>query len=382
LIALRRGEAARDCKKMISRSLIFLFDFLLIALNAMPAARGESVAIGVNVVSPQRLNPADQDEVLDQLQAARVHLIRAPLTPPWGGNDYGPAIDFIRRAYERGIRADLIVGVQYREDAQRRLAVKDLPNMWPSYPLSSADSARFRAVFEPLFKQLEDLGITFAALELGNEINSPAFNGEFPIPGKGRVFSREDLKHDPEARKIAEGYRAYLQTLRVLRDIRDHSRLNRETPILSAGLSDPGPAQPNPGSKTDAVTIGATLEYLRANGLDELVDAYGVHTYPRAKTTARRLDQLEQDTMAECRPPAQGKPCWLTEWGLSARPAGCPENDAPRAAMIYELLTDFREFARQGRLKGLLYYAWSDNDYGIYRCNELTPSGRLVIADW
>ena len=28
----------------------------------------------------------------------------------------------------------------------------------------------------------------------------------------------------------------------MLKDIRDHSRLNRSTPILSAGLSDPGPA--------------------------------------------------------------------------------------------------------------------------------------------
>ena len=58
--------------------------------------------------------------MLDQLQAAGVQVIRAPLAPPWGGNDYAPAIDFIHRAYMRGIRTDLIVGLQYREGAQRR----------------------------------------------------------------------------------------------------------------------------------------------------------------------------------------------------------------------------------------------------------------------
>ena len=96
---------------------------------------------------------------------------------------------------------------------------------------------------------MESLGITFAALELGNEINWAAFNGEFPIPGQGRVFGLEDLARDPEARQIAEGYRAYLRTLSVLKDIRDRSRLNRQTPVLSAGLADPGLAGPRPGAK-------------------------------------------------------------------------------------------------------------------------------------
>ena len=212
----------------------------------MSPAHGETVVVGVNVVNPQRLSAADRDKVLDQLQAAGVHVIRAPLLPPWGDNDYGPAIDFIHRAYMRGIKTDLIVGLQYREGAQRRPAVRDMPKMWPSYPLSAADPVRFRAVFEPLFDQLESMGIIFAALELGNEINWTAFNGDFPIPGEGRVFGRNDLTTDPEARQIAEGFRAYLQSLRVLKDIRDHSRLNRATPILSAGLSDPGPAGPRP----------------------------------------------------------------------------------------------------------------------------------------
>jgi hypothetical protein len=365
---------------MISRYLISVLGSLQVALSAMPPAYSQTAAVGVNVVNPQRLSQADREAVLDQLQAAGVHVIRAPLEPPWGGNDYGPAIDFIRRAYERGIKADLIVGLQYREDAQRRPAVKDLPKMWPSFPLSSADPVRFQAMFEPLFNQLEDMGIKFAALELGNEINWTAFNGDFPIPGEGRVFGLEDLTRDPEAREIAIGYRAYLQTLSVLKDIRDHSRINADTPILSAGLSDPGPAGPRPGSKTDAVTISATLTYLRANGLDTLVDAYGVHTYPSTKgSAADLLIHFEQETLAECRPPGAGKPCWLTEWGLPAGDASCGANDTPRAALTADILADFRQFVQRGRLNGLIYYAWADEKYGIYRCGGLTNTGRLAL---
>src|SRR5436190_3928291 len=268
---------------MSSPGLMWLFACLLIVVGAV-AARANSVVVGVNVVNPQRLGRSDREAILAQLQANGVRTIRVPLAPPWGGDNYEPAIDFIHRAYERGIKSDVIIGLQYREGAQRRPAVKDMPNMWSSYPLSSADPGRFRAVFQPLFDELEGLGITFAALELGNEINWAGFNGEFPVPGEGRVFGSEDLERDPEARQVAEGYRAYLLTLRVLKDIRDHSRLNRQTPILSAGLADPGLAGPRLGAKADAVTITATLRYLRENGMDTLVDAYGVHTYPWAKT--------------------------------------------------------------------------------------------------
>jgi hypothetical protein len=229
-----------------------------------------------------------------------------------------------------------------------------------------------------LFDELEGLGITFAALELGNEINWAGFNGEFRIPGEGRVFGSEDLERDPEARRVAEGYRAYLRALSVLKDIRDHSRLNRETPILSAGLADPGSAGPRPGMKADAVTITATLRYLRENGMDALVDAYSVHTYPGGKPAAAFLSQLEEDTLAECRSAAQGKPCWLTEWGLPTRGVACSGNDESRAERMRELLAGLGRFARERRLKGLLYYAWVDDKYGIY-CGGVTETGRLAL---
>jgi hypothetical protein len=379
--ARNSGERLKIAGRMkVFRTVVLAGGVLLTAAVAMPSAQSETVVVGVNVVNPQRLSAADRGKVLDQLQAAGVHVIRAPLEPAWSDSDYGPAIDFVGRAYRRGIKTDLIVGLQYRDGAQRRPAVKDMPNMWRSYPLSAADPARFRAVFAPLFAQLENMGVVFAALELGNEINWTGFNGDFPVPGEGRIFGDSDLATDPEARQIAAGFRTYLRTLRVLKEVRDHSRLNRATPILSAGLSDPGPAGARPGSKTDAVTISATLDYLRANGLDALVDAYGVHSYLWAKPgAAARLDQLEQDTFAECRAPGQGKPCWLTEWGVPAFAPDCDRADPAQTAFISEMLADFRPFVQRGQLTGLLYYAWSAARYGLYRCGALGESGRLAL---
>ena len=88
---------------MISRYSISVLGCLQIALSATLPAYSQTAAVGVNVVNPQRLNQADREAVLDQLRTAGVRIIRAPLEPPWAGGNYGPAIDFIRRAYERGI---------------------------------------------------------------------------------------------------------------------------------------------------------------------------------------------------------------------------------------------------------------------------------------
>lgn len=361
-------------------SMAYALILALIAFAAAPADSSEAVVVGVNLDNPQRLNEKQQGEILDQLQRAKVNVIRAPLKPPWEGDDYRPAIEFIRRAYARDIKTDLIVQLQFREDAQRRPAVEELPALWPSYPLSGADPTRFRDVFEPLLNQLEDAGIVLAAFELGNEINSPAFNGDFlVVNGQARVFGHDDLRHNPRARDIAAGYRRYLETLVSLKYLRDRSRLNGTTPILSAGLADPGSEGPRPRSKTDAVAIIGTLRYLRENGMDTLVDAYGVHAYPWTETADSRRRQLQTDTLAECYGPNRGKACWITEWGVPANQTACPADDASRVRLIRELLEDFREFISAGRLRGLIYYAWVDNRYGIYRCNALTESGRLAL---
>jgi len=43
------------------------------------------------------------------------------------------------------------------------------------------------------------------------------------------------------------------------------------------------------------------------------------------------------------------------------------------------MLADVGQFARQGLLKGMIYYAWSDDKYGIHRCGALTESGHLAL---
>ena len=120
-----------------------------------------------------------------------------------------------------------------------------------------------------------------AGVELGNEINWAAFNPEFPLPGEGKILSLKDLTDDPEGKQIAKGFLQYIKILEALKEVRDHSRLNRSAPIISAGLvsAKDGEKLYN-NKKEDMVSLAATIAFLRAHGLDSLVDAYGIHSYP------------------------------------------------------------------------------------------------------
>jgi hypothetical protein len=137
---------------------------------------------------------------------------------------------------------------------------------------------------------LEEQGIVLAAFELGNEINWTAFNAEFPLPGEGNgVLSLDDLYHDTEGKEIAKGYLQYLKILAVVKDIRDHSKLNQHTPVITAGLIDAEEGDIKAGSKVDAASFSATLDFMRANGLDKIVDGYGIHIYPNGIRKLQRI---------------------------------------------------------------------------------------------
>ncbi|HTR18058.1 MAG TPA: hypothetical protein VMI52_13635 [Acetobacteraceae bacterium] len=345
-------------------------------LAAAALAEAAEPVIGVNIVNPQWLPEARQDQLLATLRANGVQVIRVPLLAP-----YDRISRFIVQANAAGIRTVLNVypsSDSFRPDAKRRPPVPDKPWIYAARGLSGVDPERFRAFFAAYFSQMEARGVVFAGLELGNEINWTPFNGDFPYPGEGRVFGEADLERDPEARIVAAGYQVYLRLLAVMKEVRDSSRLNRATPLISAGLADPGREGARPGP--DAVAVGATLRYLRRQGLDRFVDAYAVHLYPAVQVSPeRRRTHLRDELMAACGTDG-GKPCWITEWGLPAAGKDCPEDDSPRTPLMREMREDFRALAREGRLTGLIYYPWEDRTNGIYRCGALTEAGRLALA--
>ena len=364
-----------------------------VAIFFLAAARtpAQEMVVGVNVVNPMRASVANQDVLLSQLKAAQVRVIRCGISHDDKGTD------FVKRAAAQGIRIQLIVGPQYKPNAPSRPYQPGVfPAMWGGHPLSFADPELSKTDFQELFDRLDANGIALAGVELGNEINWAAFNPEFPLPGEGKILSLKDLADDPEGKQIAKGFLQYIKILAVLKEVRDHSRLNPSTPIILGGLVSAkyGEKLYN-NKKEDKVSLAATIAFLRAHGLDSLVDAYGVHSYPspgqpgNPTAAAQRVARLNSVDLAECRAvgTAGGKPCWMTEWGFPNTDLSCPPKETGRTLLIEELRGDFAAAAAEHRLVGIDYFSWDSDPWSkqvdadsVYRCGALTESGQQAIA--
>jgi hypothetical protein len=231
-----------------------------------------------------------------------------------------------------------------------------------------------------------------AALSLFGLLTAP----EFPLPGEGKILSLADLSIDPEGKQIAKGFLQYLKILSLLKEVRDHSQLNHDTPLISAGMvSAPDGEKLYNNKREDMVSLPATMAFLRANGLDGLVDAYGIHSYPTGDhpgdpaAAAGRTARFESVDLSPCRAPAQpgGKPCWITEWGFANGDLSCPLKDSGRALLVKEMRVNFAGAAKEGRLAGIVYFAWNSDPWSkqldadsIFRCDGLTESGELAVA--
>jgi hypothetical protein len=212
--------------RVISR-MVFIA-VLLIIWPILVRARGCNV--GVNVNSFQNFDAAEQETIVQQLLSSGVRCVRTLLRPD------DKNIHLAKELQDEGIGLVLVLGADFLPKAPLRPADAQR-HMRSALPLSWVDPERSRVSYQSLFDKLDANGIVLAGIELGNEINWTDFNGDFPIPGEGKAFTLADLARDPEAQQVARGFLQYLKVLAALKEVRDHSKLNRHTPIISAGMA-------------------------------------------------------------------------------------------------------------------------------------------------
>jgi hypothetical protein len=362
--------------------IILLTHGVCVAFGAVPTLARTPSVMGVNVMGIQEMSEEQQDVLMESLLQNGVKTVRT---------GFGQKFNrFIIRSFERGIGAVAIVYPTEGATGPMRPAAPAVGLQWAVRPLSESDPKKFGEWFTSQLALLEAAGVRLTALELGNEINGPFFNGDFlPAQASGRILGISDLNspNDLEGRAIAASYRAYIQVMSELKDRRDHSKVNHATPILSAGLADGGLPGKRPGQRLDGVSIPATLEFLRQNGIDKLVDGYAIHLYPNGNPDTplpARIDVLKKDVLALC---TAARPCWLTEWNFNNPAKSCPLDDEKRVRLVQTERKAFQPFVAQGRLVAALWFMWGSDYYAekenqgaILRCGALTEAGKLALS--
>ena len=365
---------------MRAKLLTGILCLLAFAMNCPAQGNGAAgnIVQGMSLVHPDRGSVEYQDELIAQLRENNIHVVRCWISP--NPKD----IDFAKRLYAAGIKIDVLLHPAYPPNTPVRPAPPTpMNNMWSLPRLADASPEFSKKAFESVLGQLDANGIQVVGFELLNEINGAGFNGDFPAPGQGRTFDLEDLSRDPEAEQVAKGFLQYLKILAVLKEVRDRSRVNSHAPIVLAGLAPVNGPAFHPKNRADAVSINATIQFMKQHGSDDLVDIYGVHIYPKPALPAAMKSDIETNNVAECGKP---KPCWVTEWGFENDDFSCPVNDDARAALVQSVMDDFRELVKQGKVTGEIYFSWGTDPitkeprkWTVYRCGQLTKSGRETM---
>lgn len=356
-------------------SLAALTILLVFLMGKLNPAWARDCTTGVNVNSFQDFPVSEQDAIVRQLVSWKVQCVRTTLRLD------DKNLHLAQELQANGIGLVLVPGFQFRPDAPIRPADPQ-SHMRSAHPLSQADEELSHAFYQSIFKSLDEKGIVLSGIELGNEINWVDFNGDFPVPGQGKSFSLDDLSHDPTAQNVARGFRQYLKLLAALKDARDSSQLNQKTPIIAAGMATVTGGAWQQKLHVDGVSIPVTYAYLRAHGLDQLVDGYGVHAYPPEikpnDTSAARQRQALLDQ--QIFPPGNTKPYWLTEWGFPST-AQTSEDDQPRRRSVDEMRAYLDHLVKEKRLKSLFWYVWNDpSPCAIFRHGTLMQAGQQAIA--
>ena len=350
--------------------------FLAASLIGSWAAHANEPRFGINRVNLAWASPDARRQILDDMAAAGVKIVRLSLTPP-----VEKSLDAVRIAHQHGMRILLEIPLSnkafYPPGTEKR---PGFGRVWDIYRLSDIDPDKFRPIIRAAFRRIDELGITLDAVQPGNEINWGGYNGDLTVYPKANIRTARSLSDVKNRPGLEKGADKYVLVTKIVREELEATQRNRKAKVVSAGLSDM-PAEYADKRGIERLDSIEFMEILRARGIDDHIDAYGVHLYPSIGASPELRRQHIEAAMSFCAAPERGKPCWITEWGVANTSNTCPTDDAKREQVVHEIRGVFEEFMRVGRLSTALYFDWdSKTPYSVWRCDALTSAGRAAVA--
>ncbi len=129
----------------------------------------------------------------------------------------------------------------------------------------------------------------------------------------------------------------------------------------------------------DTVDPAAFTDLLKKYGLDGAADGYGIHIYPGSSGTRAARAKHISNALSFCGG-ADGKPCWITEWGFANKSKTCPADDNNRQQLVEKARERFRQMMDSGQIAAAYYFDWDEGTYGVWRCGALTPAGQAAMV--
>lgn len=366
----------RAGRPALLRRLVPLVAALGLAAAAFAAPASAPAPFGINRVNLAWVDAAGREKVLEQIAQSGIRSVRLSLTNP-----VDASIDAVRVAHQKGLEVLLEISLNnanlYPEGTKPR---PGLGRIWDMYRLSDIAPERYRVVLRDTLQRIDKLGVPLIAVEPGNEINWGAYNGDLDIRPEANTRTARSMADvsDPDA--VARGVANYVQVLKVTREELARTRLSANAKVVSAGLSDIPPEHADRRG-IDSIDPVSFTALMREHGLDQAADGYGIHVYPGGDRTPAAREKHVEGALSICSArPAEGKPCWITEWGYANTAKTCPNDDSRREKLVKATRDRFADLMRQGRIAAAFYFDWDATTYGVWRCGELSPAGRAAVT--
>lgn len=326
--------------------------------------------VGINRVNLAWLSRAEQERVLKEIAASGITHVRLSLSRP-----VDKSIEALEIADRLGLK--ILVEIQlgnkdyYPADARPRTG---FGRIWDVHRLSDLDLDLYRDQLRSALRRIDGMGIRIDAVEPGNEINYSAYNGDLVVYEKPGRRTPRSISEVANRAAFERGLDAYVGAVRITREELQATVHSRDARVISAGLSDVGTGEADRRGM-ERLDPGTFVSLLRERGIDALIDGYGIHVYPGRKGEAA-LAQYVATLLDFCRPEGDGKPCWVTEWGIANTALSCPIDDREREGAIRVMRRTFGRLMEERRLEAAFYYDWDTQPhYSVWRCGALSPAG-------
>ena len=338
------------------------------------------LATGVNNVHLGWLKADQREKVLEEMARAGVKSVRVGMVAP-----FEQSIDALAAVERHGMSVELVVSLTGGQLIAPHPALRPgRGSIWPGVGLSQLEPDFFKVHFGSIWQEIEKRQIHLVAIELGNEINWAAFNGDLGVvaPGQSPSPGAPGLAGLADPAVYSKGLRNYIQALAIVKEMRDASIVNRHAALLSAGLASMS-ASFAAGMGAEYVDAVQTLAILKGMRLDAIVDGYALHSYPDRRARPTERERVFDALISLCGREG-GHACWLTEWSVAEPVRACEIDDKAAGqsqTVIVEMNKVIASRAAQGRLAAAYYFDWdgATEPYAIWRCGHLTESGKAVL---
>lgn len=349
----------------IYRAVLFVWLLFFFCGLSFAQVDGSGATPGVNRPAIAWLKPdAEWQRAVDAMSDNGVKSLRMMLVTP-----YENSFKVIAYCNQKGIDVLLMVPLTldayYALPVSRRLGNKSL---YTVPHLSALDISSFESRWGEVVKTLSLRNLRVKAVQIDNEFNSAAFNGDLPLVKGGAILTDQTYQEFSFWKDYQAGMRKLTQVLRIVSNSLRGSEYFKDVPIVLGGLARPTTAWIR-NVDGSLVEPGLALRELIALGADRYVDFYAIHLYPQvprdqwAEPAAAIREYLDERMTEVVAAGGATKVWWITEWGFARRnedPIKCTSRD-----LRLPLFKAFQEVIAKSRWTQLVgptfIYDWDES---------------------